>query len=712
MIRRVWFFRQSWLVGCRALAASLLIACVLAPAAVAQQAAEADSLATADADSAAADQLSELELRELGLRQRQSGQGEQGGAAEPDTSGGIFSNCRNAPEAGVKANVTRINYFARLSNTVDAAGGGTLSDSYSYSYDSYRRQERTVENRSANVNYASGGGQDAYQLLPVILRLEASTSWSEDINVNSAGSRNVKRSESRRAGLTASRSSLATGPLVQNLTAGWYYNNTVGLNLGVENEQTNTEMSGAVRTGFPLATGLTLATRLYGTQRTGDNALAGIDSPTETQGDTLGVGGYYNGRRLTGKIVFSQADFDRSYLDYRRDANGLVDTTNLAEGVEKIVSELEEKDAWEVSWDNKFNLGRVTFDSRLSHKYDKQQYNQSLVGAKERTDDSVNLTLAFPVGRDSLVFTYKYRWAWDDQQFLNATSSRGRQYKKSRDFTVDWTRRLFRNTDLKGRYRVELSQDIAENQFNENDRDRLTEEGSLELESRLTRGFFASLEGSYLRKDDIAIRSTLSANNNVKRSYEVSPQYRWTISDRVELQQNFRMYIQYQDYVFDALESVRKEDTFNKRGNLASKVTYKPTERVEVIVKHDLNRKFNGTRVATDLAGRESYIRDSEQTISRIELGFTWEVADGISLQTASFRTEDENERFSGSTSSTTTNRSGELWVGTVIDRSWGPQRNPLSFKGRIKRFLAYGPNVTDTSNDYWEADVLLKWSF
>jgi len=707
MNRRGGLFRRSWLVSWA------LGACLLVPAiAAGQQAAAPDSLAAAEADTAAGEQLSELELREARLRELQANRAGEAAADQPDTSGWIFSNCRNSPEAGVKANVTRINYFARLSNTVDAAGGGTLNDSYNYSYDTYRRQERTVENRSANVSYVSGQGQDAYQLLPVILRLEASTSWSEDINVNSAGSRNVKRSQSRRAGLTASRTNLATGPLLQNVTAGWYYNNTTGLNLGEASEQTDTELSGAVRTGIPLAQGVSLATRLYGTQRIGDNALSGIDSPTETQGDTVGVGGYYSRQRLVGKVVFSQADFDRSYLDYRRDANGLVDTTNLPDGVEKIVSELEEKDAWEVSWDNKLTLGRVIFDSRLSHKYDKQQYNESLVGAKERTDDTVNLTLAFPVGRDSLVFSYKYRWAWDDQQFLNATASRGRQYKKSRDLTVDWTRKLFRNTDLKGRYRAELSQDIAENQFNENDRDRLTEEGSLRLESRLTRGFFTSLEGSYLRKDDIAIRSTLSANNNIKRSYEVSPQYRWTISDRVELQQNFRMYIQYQDYIYDALESVRKEDTFNKRGNLATKVTYQPTERVEVIVKHDLNRKNNGTRVATDLAGRESYKRDSRQTINRIELGFTWEVADGVSLQTASFRTEDENERFSGGTTSIAANRSGELWVGTVIDRSWGPRSNPLSFKGRIKRYLAYGPNVTDTSNDYWEADVLLKWSF
>ncbi len=427
-----------------------------------------------------------------------------------------------------------------------------------------------------------------------------------------------------------------------------------------------------MRTGIPLADGLSLATRLYGTQRTGDNSLAGFDGSTETTGDTLGVGGYYSGQRLKGKVVFSQADFDRSFLDYRRNANGLVDTTNLPEGASKIVSELEEKDAWELSWDNTLTLGRFKFDTKMSHMYDKQLYNQSLVGTKEQNDDNVSLAMSFPVGRDSLAVTYKYQWKWDDQRFLGATASRGRQFTKKRDLSLDWVRHLFRRTDLKARYRVELSQDIAQNEFNENDRDRLTVEASLELESRLTPTFFASLEGSYLQKDDIAIRSTLSANNNVKKSYELSPSYRWAVSDKLEVQQTFRMYIQYQDYVYDALESVRKEDTFNKRGNVATKVKYSPNERVEIQVEHDLNKKNNGTRVATDLAGRESYVRDSNQTINRIEFALTWDVSESVSLQTASFRTEDETERFSGDTSSLNANRSGELWVGAVVDRSWG----------------------------------------
>lgn len=701
--------RARWWIGCL-----LVLLASVAPVASAQQEAPADSLAAAGGDTTAVDgTAAALRMREARLRASRAERSEAETAASDSTGGeALFYGLQNNPEAGVKANVTKVNYFGRFSNSFAVKGGGRVTDSFGYTYDSYRRQDRTVENRTGNVSYVSGEGERAYELLPVTLRLDASVNWSEDITVNSGGRRNEKRNETRRVGISATRNRLRLGPLVNNVTAGWYYNNTRGENLGEVNDRTDTELSGAIRTGVPLAEGVSLATRIYRTQRTGDNFLAGIESPAETNGDTLGIGGYYKGGLLNGKVVFTQADFDRSYLDYRRNANGLVDTTDIPEGGSKIVEELEEKDAWEIAWDNALTLGSLTFTTKMSHMYDKQQYNQSLVGAKERTKDDVDLKLSFPVGRDSLVVAYGYSWEWDDQRFLDATESRGRQYKKTRKLSLEWIRRLFATTQLKTRYQTDLSQDIAQRQFNENDRDRLTEDLTIGLESRLSPDFFASLETSYLRKDDIAIRSTLSANNNIKETYEVSPQYRWQLSDRVELQQAFRIYIQFQDYVYDTLESVRKDDTFNKRGNLSTKVKWEPNERLEIVVEHVYNKKQNGTRLATDLAGRDTYQRDSDQVINRIEFALKWQVAEWIELQTATFRTNDEIERYSGTESSINSNYSGELWVGAVIDRDIGPRTNPLALSGRIKRFLAYGPNVTDTSDDYWEADLLVKWSF
>lgn len=664
----------------------------------------ADSLAAAAADSLEGNPLIQA------LQRKQLERAARSGTDDAEDLGLLF-DFTNAPEAGVKANVTRIKYFGKLNNSVNTAGGGRINDVLTYDYDTYRRQDRTVEGRTGLVNFTSGEGAEPYAMLPVLLRLEASTNWQEDITVNSAGSRNERRDERRRAGVTASRANVMTGRLRNSLQAGWYYNDANGVNLGQISESNETELVGALRTGVPIIDGVALATRVYRTKRNGENTLSGFTSPSETIGDTLGIGAYYLRGPISGRIVATQADFNRTYVDYRRDANGLIDTTSLPEGVSKIVEELEEKDALKLDWDTALKVRRLTLDAKISHKFDKQQYRQSSVGHKERNKDDLSLRLSFPVGRDSLAFAYKYGWNWDDQRLKDAQQFRGRQYKKARELSMDWYRQLFRHTKISGRYRVELAQEIAQFEFNQNDRDRYTEEARLKLVSSWTRRFTSTLIAEYFKKDDFAIRATRSANNNTKRTYEVSPQYRLHVSDKVSFQQQFRMFIQFQDYIYDGLDSVRKEDTFNKRGIVSSKVTYKPTGRLEVIVEHDYNTKYNGTREATDAAGRSTYRRDQDQVINRAELSFNWKMTDWMKLQSATYRTRDEVERF-GTTSRTTLNRSGELWVGATFDKSWGPRTSPFKVKGRVKRNLAYGPNVTDTSDDYWEADMLVNWTF
>jgi hypothetical protein len=49
--------------------------------------------------------------------------------------------------------------------------------------------------------------------------------------------------------------------------------------------------------------------------------------------------------------------------------------------------------------------------------------------------------------------------------------------------------------------------------------------------------------------------------------------------------------------------------------------------------------------------------------------------------------------------------------VGCRVDRSWGA-RQQAQVSAMIKKVNAYGPSITASSSDYWEADVWLKWLF
>ncbi len=503
---------------------------------------------------------------------------------------------------------------------------------------------------------------------------------------------------------------MQTGILRHKLAAGWYYNEQLAVNQGQRNDSDNNEFSGALRTGVTVAEGVELATRLFRIKRDGNNLLAGIESPSTTSGDTLGAGVYYRRQVMKGNIVATQSAFDREFLDYRRNSNGLIDTTGLAEA-DRVIQDLEEKDALSLNWDNTLTIGPLTFDSKLNHTSDSQEFSQSLVGRKERSKDDVKLKLSFPVGRDSFVVAYNYSWEWDNQRYGGVTAARGRQYRKVRDLSLDWYRQLFRHTRIMGSYGTDLSQEIAEDEFNANDRDRLTEDGRLKIEAVWPDRFTASLLGAFQSTNDVSIRATRSANNNQKRTYEVAPSYSVILNDKLEFSQVFRMYIQYQDYDYAYLDQVRKQDTYNKRGNLSTTVKMRPSERLELAIKHDYNQKYNGNRSGTDGAGNDYYARVQDQTLSRIELSMAWQAVDWLSLQSATYRTKDAVTRFSTNVTETI-NYSGEMWLGAVIHEAWGSKENPLSLDGRVKRYLAYGPNVTNTSDDYWEADLSMKWVF
>ena len=646
----------------------------------------------------------ELVLRRKRLeREARAAYAEQTGTSTP-----LFFDCENSPEVGVKADVTRVNYFGHWNNTVKVKGGGSLTNNFNYGYDVFRRQDKTIETRAASVDYSSGS------LLPLTLTAQASTNWSEDVTTNSGGSTNINARKLRRAGLMANRTALMTGALSHNLTAGFFYNDQTAVNLQQQNDFSNGEMSGALRSGVPVIEGLNVATRVYGIWRDGDSNLAGFESPSSTTGDSLGAGAYYERRLMQGSFAVTKSNFDKRYLDFRRNSNGLIDTFNLLPGESTVVQELEEKDALNLRWQNTLSVGRAALVSLLQHTTEQQQYRVSGVGSRDRNKDAMKLGFTVPVGADSFAVAYKYEWNWDNQQFRDATSPRGRQNRKVREFSIDWFRDIFANTAFVAHYRTELTQEIAEwvdgIPFNENDRDRLTQEVRLKLDTSWQSGFTVGLLLEYQSIDDISIRRTRSANNNAKSTYTVAPTYRLRLGPRLRFQQVFRMYIQYQDFEFADLPQVNKDDTYNKRGGVGTKLSWEPSDGWRVEIKHDYNQRFNGTRTARDAAGNFFYRRDADQFINRLELGMTWETTDWLKLSTATYRTRDTILRF-GTTNLENIRYSGELWIGGIINHTWG-QDNPLKLKASIKRYLAYGPNVTETSADYWKADVLLGWSF
>jgi hypothetical protein len=208
------------------------------------------------------------------------------------------------------------------------------------------------------------------------------------------------------------------------------------------------------------------------------------------------------------------------------------------------------------------------------------------------------------------------------------------------------------------------------------------------------------------QRQDLTINSSQSIQNNTKDSYELAPQFNWTVSPWLRLSQRYKLWIQYTawDYPSDS-----RVDDYNKRGNLNTFLTISPTERLEVTIEHDYNRRFNATQSGTNAEGGAVYLKDQIQTINNIDFGVEFEAAEGVVFEASTYRKKDN--KFLPQSDDESTNFAGEIWVGTRVNKRWG-RKNPLELSGLVKKYNAFGPSVQPTSRDYWVADIWVKWSF
>lgn len=685
---------------------STVLAVVLSFAAAATALAQDDPFAEADSVAAAADSLDFEGLTAAQKAILLARAGQEAPAQEDDTAPGgpFFRSFKGKPLAGTKASVRQYSYYWELETELKMRGNATFKNTLDWSWDEFRRQDKTVEKYN-DLFYLTDTNS-----LPFQAKLDGKWNWSEDKTVNSAGVGNLNRRDNKTLGLELSKHMFRVGPLVNVAKVSGRFNDQKSINQSQRNDFNEGVLDAGLQAAYEITPGLSVAGRAYGMANTGERTLGEISDSSTADGDSLGFGVYYGNETALGRAVVTRSNFNKNYLDFVRNSNALIDTVGLSEE-EKVVYETETTDALRVEIVNDFNLGRLGVKTLLARDTNDLDYAASGVGLKQRQNDMMQVKMTYGAGRDSFAVAYDWKWRWDDQRIKNATLNRGRQNTKDRKFELNWFHRLFRATNLSLRYHQQLVQDIAENVWNDNDKDRLQSDFSLKAERNWNPVFRTSMVFAYTQVQDISIRESRSANNSVKDSYEIAPSFNWTVSERVSFDQSYRLYIQFTDYDFGYLDSVKKDDSYNKRGNLATRVTVKPTDRLKVTVRHDYNKRFNADKSGSSSSGGSTYLQDLNQTISKIDLGLAFEVVPGATFEAATYRTHDEKYNPNAEIRRSTINKSGEVWVGCRVKQRWG-RKKPLELSALVKKYNAFGPSVTETSADYWEADVWLKWSF
>lgn len=615
----------------------------------------------------------------------------------------FISKFENTPRAGIKTSVTSTMYYGDFLNTIGFNKTSTLTNKLGFSWMDFRQQIKTSEKRTGSTNYNTG------LMLPFMATLQGSRTWSEDLTTNSGGHENVSKRDYKTGGLMLSKPKLILGDFNFVLKSSAGANDQRAVNQDQRNDVSETYLDGGMQVGTEVMEGVSVAGRLFGRTTGGDRSLGDLTAPSSSRADSLGVGVYYNRNFSSGRVALTRGNFDREYLDYKRDDLGQIDTIAGA-GLENVVDEMEIKDALTMELLNETRLLGMNLDTKLSHKMNESDFSVSRVGYKQKLEQKADFAVSFSVGQDSFSVGYAYKWKWDDQQTKGATISRGKQYRKERALKLFWKRTLFKATKLTMRGGTGISQDTAENGYVSTDKDNLRYDFSVRLERTWIKKFQATMLFAFKEDHSLALNSNKSANNNIKDSFEIAPGYSWPLSDWLTFSQSYRIYIQYTDYLYSQLENSNREDNYNKRGNLTSNVKINATERLEINVKHDFNRRFNADKTNEGSTGSSEFFVNQRQKINKIDLSFVFKVANGVTIEGATYSTKDTKTTIS--IEDTVAERlEGKIWIGTRVNRKWGTN-NPVTLSAMVKKHNAYGPSISEASADYWESDVWLKWEF
>ncbi len=657
--------------------------------------AAADSLAAAEGG---APTMSNLERAAAAARAAA-----QAAAADTTRAGGppLLLSWDQAADAAVRAQMQKVDWQAGLTNSFALRDLSIIVLDLDDAHEDYRSQEKIVDRRNGALTYNTDG------LKSLTGNLSLARNWSRDEVTNATGLTTANERDVRTANATAQRKELDLFGALHDVNVRGTFTEQQAEQLGMRNDISEGQLDGALRSKVAAGDWLVVRTGLYGATQSGERSLGLQTNPSSTSGDTLRFGAYYDRGAWNGGFTLASSNFDRRYLDYRRNANGVVDTIGVDE---KIVKELESDDAMTLAWDNALRVWGVSFGAKLARDMSQNGFRASGIGLRERHLDRATLDLGFRATRlDSVQFQYGYLWKWDDQTFKGASNPRGRQISKSRDFKFSWVHDLFRHTDLRLAYTTGLSQEIAERMFNQNDRDRLESSLILKLDTTFDNLFKVNLAFDARHLEDISIRRERSANNSIKDTYEVAPGYSWPVAPWLDVAQSFRVWIQFTDYVYSGYEGIDKQDDYNKRGNLNTRISIRVSSRLRVILRHDFDVKSNAKKSRSDAAGRTYYSREQTQDNSKVDVSLNYKPTPWLTLDGATYQARDYKETF-GVRVTETERFSGQVSVGGQLQ--FTSKDGARSLKAGVHRFFAHGPSVQEYNSAYWDADIQMKWSF
>ena len=438
----------------------------------------------------------------------------------------------------------------------------------------------------------------------------------------------------------------------------------------------------------------------YGYRRsTGERQVRGLTDDASVEVDTLAVQTLVEGiprTRIT--LDARRATFYEERLDFARNANGAIDTLNVAVpvGQERETRTLEDVRASgsvrPIRW--------LELKSSTGIQFTETEYRFSQQGIVQRGREDFDASVTFRYAEaGSLQVRYDYGNNYNDRRVRGDELFRGRESTLSNEVGMTVRQGMFGASDLEFDASQQLTQIIFDERGNNNDRDRLVESFRLGIDSDALPHTTLQLGGTARRTLDLNIAADRVGNNNEERLYEVTGSYTYDPPGGFRFAQTYRLQIVFRD-LLDGID----RDSFNKQGQVSTRLNYDFPGKGALGLEYVSDYRSTGSRDPDSLV-RETYVTDSIRNDRRLVANAQLPLGP-ITLSAGAERGFlDQDQR--GNESSEERGRLNLRASGTRTFLA-----GALVLNLDVERVRQFGPRVREEQADYWVANSSVTLEF
>lgn len=447
----------------------------------------------------------------------------------------------------------------------------------------------------------------------------------------------------------------------------------------------------------------------YGYKRsTGDRLIRGITQDATVEVDTLQAKfALLSLPRTNLDLDLTRSTFFEERLDFRRNANGVIDTVGV---VDPVGEEREVSENYAMILNGSARvLPSLNLTSRRSYDFEQTTFRLSDQRLTEQVNQATNLGATWSyASAGSLQIDYRFqrrdsdRYAEPDPSLPADERSDRRGPEITKTYTVSARLRqgLFAQSGLLLEARQQLNQNVFREADNDNDRDRLIEEAAGEIETRAVPWTTANVRGTIRNTREVNIAADRVGNNKDELLYEVRTTYTIDPPGGLSASQTYRLQIVFRDY-FDGID----RDTYNKQGQVTTNVDWTFPKGGRLGLEYLSDFRSTGNRDEFEPV-RELYFTTSVREDRRLTARASVPIA-GVTVTAAAergFLDQEQAGRF-------TEEERGKLSLRAKGQWKFFKKENVV-LDIDVERVVQFGPRVRDEQEDYWVANSAVTVTF